>query len=448
MAYPRAFAPRCGYTRSVAMSAMKNRRRIGVLAVIGLVVVGIIAIPRIIEAAKPVESDEHIAPVSVAKPSLGTLSQSLDFTGHLKPETTTTVVAKINGRLLSLAVAEGQQVKEGQVVARLEDDVVRLQMEQASAAYRAANAQYQKANQAVRPEELESAKASLNQAEEDLVTARTNLERTKNLYEAGSMSKSKYEDAQNAVRSGETQVDNARRQVKLMEDGARQEDIAMAKAQAEASSKQLALAQLQLNDAQVTSPISGVVVKIHAERGNMLGVGSPILTIVSDSTIFATISVPEQYYGQYYTSPNKYDVKVSPIAYADREPFGGKITTVAGAIDGNTRTFEVEIAVDNHLGLLKPGMFVHVTTELKNEGSGLLLPSNAVLLRDGANVVFTLDELSDATNRTVSMKKIRVGQNGNGHVQVLEGLSEQDIVVVQGNAFLENGQSVVVVDGT
>lgn len=417
-----------------------TRRRWLIALAAALAVILAVLLPRLLAPAKT-ELAKPLAPVILQPATLGVLDREFTFSGNLKPESSTTVIPKVPGKVVEVLVKEGQEVREGQLLVRMEENVVRLQMEQAEAAYNAALAQYQKADTGVRPEELASAKASLVQAEDDVKVAQANLERSRKLFEAGSLARSKFEEALNQVKSAETQVDNARRQVKLMEEGARKEDIAMAKAQAEASGKQLDLARLQLEYARVTAPIGGTVVKVHVERGQSAGNTTPLVSIVSDNTIFAVVSVPELHYGAFYRKQDRFAVRVFPIAYPDQDPFPGHITRISEIIDGASRSFEMEIAVDNSKGLLKPGMYVSVQASTPFGGQTVLVPRTAVLLRNGQTVVFEAGQ-PEAAGLPVHMKPVRTGEKNTRSIQILEGLEAGTPVVVEGNAFLEDLQFV------
>ncbi len=412
-------------------------------------VVAILVVPRLFNESHGELTGEVYPPVVLGPATLAPLTQHLTFSGHLKPADTTTLVARIGGKILSILVKEGDKVVEGQLLGRIEDDVVRLQAEQAAAAYQASKAQLQKVNSAVRPEELSSAKASLSQAEEDLASAKTNLDRTKNLYESGTLPKSKYEDAQNKVKAAETSIENARRQVSLMAEGARAEDIQMAQAQANAQGKQLELAQLQQYYAQLRAPISGRVAVIHVERGNTIAPGMPFLTIVSDSDIFASVMVPEPYYGAFYTDPSGFTVNVTPIAWKDHPPFRGRITEVSSIIDGSSRSFDVEMAVDNPNHLLKPGMFAEVELVRQTKEDVVQVPEKTLLNRDGKTVLFIVQPPADPKVpgiRVVKMVEVKTAGKGANMVQIVSGLENNPQIVLEGNTFLEDGQKVAVVN--
>lgn len=384
---------------------------------------------------------ERAAPVVVGRPQRGNLDVVLRYAGTLKPQMTTTVVPKVSGRVEAVLVTEGQAVREGQVLVVIDDEVVRIQAEQARSAWEAAQAQLEKAQSGARPEEVESARASLEQAEKDLQTAQSAFERTRTLYEAGTVTRSRFEEAENALKSGGTELENARRTVRLLEQGARTEDLAMARANADAARSQYELARLQEQYTRVQAPITGSVARVLVERGHMVALGTPLLAIVNSSLTFAHIEVPEQHYGRITTYAGNLTAWVRPIAYPDHAPFPGVVTNIGATLDPTSRTFTVEVAVTNGEGLLRPGMYVNTEIVLERRQDALLVPSSAVLYRDDRYVVFVVE--GDGVAR---MRTVEPGVSQDEVTQILSGTDETDAVVLKGNAFLEDGQRVSAVE--
>ncbi len=401
-----------------------------------VVLVGIVAI-RFISQSLAEEPEVPATPVRVGGPLLGDISMRLSYNGNLRPERTTMVMPLVSGEILDIPVGRNQLVEKGQLLASLDDEVVRLQAEQARANWAAADAQLRKARQGARPEELESAQASLSQAGTELETARSNLERTRNLFEAGTISRSEYENARNAVSAAETELENARRTVRLMEEGARPEDIEMAQAQADAARQQLELAQLQIEYASITSPVDGRIIDIYSDEGNTAAPGNPLMAIVSDDLIYARIAIPEKHYGLFRTRQDDINALISPIAYPDNPPFPGYITSIAEVINAGSRTFEVDVAVDNIGSLLKPGMFVTVDFLMSELTDVVKVPNSAIVYRDGQPVVFLYNE-----DGTVSLRNVDPGMSDGLASEIRSGISIDDQIVVEGNSFLEDGQQV------
>ncbi|TVR62283.1 MAG: efflux RND transporter periplasmic adaptor subunit [Spirochaetaceae bacterium] len=421
-----------------------KRRLRGLVVVLALAGV-FIALPvmRYLAALRAEPPAVAATPVVIGPPRIDTIERRLRYTGNLHADSTVTAVARIPGTVDAVRVRAGETVAAGDVVARIDDATVRLQMQQAAAAYAGARAQYQIARTGAREEELESARASLEQAEEDFATARANFERTERLFEAGTVARSRFEEAENALRSARTQLENARRSFRMMEQGARPEEVEMARANADAARNQYELAQLQLGYARVTAPIAGTVARVLVQEGNSVSAGTPLIAIVTDGVINATVAVPERHYGAVLTAGAAIEARIVPIAYADREPFPGRVTSVDTVIDGESRTFEVEIAIENPQGLLRPGMFVNATLILERRDDTLMVPSSAIVFRDGRRVVFIVD---DSESAHASSVPVEIGTQDSGWVEVLSGITADDAIVIEGNAFLEDGQRVQIAE--
>jgi HlyD family secretion protein len=381
-------------------------------------------------------------PVVVGRASKRSVEEILRYPGTLMSTGTATIVPKIAGRVDRITVKEGEIVRRGEILVELQAEAAAIQADQALSAWNAAVAQLRKAERGVRDMELESAQASLSQAEEDLIAAERNFERSKRLYEAGTIAKANFEESENALGSARTLLENARRSVQMMEEGASSEELDMAKANAEAAGSQYELAKLQLDYARVTAPVSGIVAAVLVDEGNMVGTSTPLLAIVQQDPMKAAIQVPEKYYGR-FTAGEHLPVRVSPIAYPGSEAFDGFVSSVAPVIDPGSRTFEVAAEVSNPRGLLKPGMFVNTEMVIEVVDNLLMAPATAVVLRDDSSVVFTV-RVDGA--RYAKMVHVETGIRSDGFVAISGAISESDLIILLGNSFLEDGQLIQVVE--
>lgn len=378
-------------------------------------------------------------PVVVGRPARETLEVVLSYPGNLAAESTATVVPQISGTVEQVLVRENQRVRAGDALVVLDDDVVTLQADQALAAWRAAQAQLERARSGVRPEEIESAQATITQAEKDIEVATANLERTRRLHDAGTVPKVDLENAENQVQNAETELENARRSLSLMEQGASSEERDAARANADAAEKAYELAVLRLQYATVSAPVSGTVARVMVETGNTVGTGTPLVAIINDDLIYANVSVPEKHYGQFAARSESIPVRIRPIAFDDNPVYDGSVTSVASIIDPASRTFVVEIAVDNRGGRLRPGMYVNVELVMDRVVEALTLPNTAVVFRDDQTVAFAIEHNSDYL---VRLLPVEIGISQGGRTQILSGLDPDTLIAVEGNAFLESGQNV------
>lgn len=428
-------------------TAVKRIVLIGLVAV--TLGVGGLVVRRLFFAGPAETVAEEPALVRVAQPQRSTMEEILRYPGSLSAENTVTVTPKVSGKVVEIHVEEGDAVRPGTLLVTLEEDAIRLQAEQAYAAWQAALAQVRQAERGVRDQELQNARALLSQAEEDLSAAKTNLERSKRLYEAGTIARAQYEEAEQAFNSVRTEVENARRSVDMMAEGASNEELEMARANAEALEAQYELARLQLGRTELSAAEAGTVARIMVDEGNSVGPGVPLLAIVSSDPIYALIAIPERHYGRVNASmaeTGRMSARVSPTALPQHGPFQGRVQSVAPVIDPESRTFQVRVRIPNPEGLLKPGMYVNAEIVARRREDIVVVPESAVVVRNDAPVVFRLVE---GNSYHVLMTPVEQGMKSGGMVEIKTGLDDADaVVVVEGNAFLEDGQPVRLVGGS
>jgi len=417
-------------------------RRWKVIFLLGaVIVIGLIGfqLSRLLLNRKSENEITALVPVRTGAPTFGEIEDILSYPGNLLPERTIGVVSEVPGKVEQIYVQEGDSVNQNQILLSVEKDIVTLELEQAKAGYTVADAQYRQAVRGAREEELSNAKALLVQAEKDLKIAQTNFERTKGLLESGITSQAKFEEVRSIYQNAETEVENARRSVHLMESGASEEELDIAGANVEAMKAKYEMAQIQYNNSNIKAPGSGIVAKIMTEEGNMVGEGTPVMAIVQDDPIYAEVPIPEKYYGIFSKQQASILSRIKPIAYPDHTPFTGEITSVAAVIDGTTRTFAVEIGMKNTEKLLRPGMYVNVELVLRKSENALLIPESSLVVRDDKQVVFTILQGGSYHAEQVP---VTVGLRRNGYAEIISGLSGNETIIIEGNAFLEDGQEV------
>ncbi|TVQ21510.1 MAG: efflux RND transporter periplasmic adaptor subunit [Spirochaetaceae bacterium] len=419
---------------------VRRRFPVGAAIIVGLAVATFLGLPlyRYFTAVPDDGLVQSATPVAVALPTVGPAERVVRFSGTLTPEATTTIVPKVGGRVMEVAVRENQRVVAGDLIARIEDDALRLQVATARAAYDAANAQYRQAVRGARQVELEIAQASVDQAVSSLEAARVNFDRTERLFQAGTVSRSAFEDARDRFQSADTEVQNARRSLSLMQEGAGAEERDIVQANVDAAARQLELAELQLDFAALRAPIDGIVARVMVEPGQTVGASSGVATLVNDRLIYARVAVSERLYGRFRGREGTMEVRISPLAYEDDPPFIGRVSSVSSVIDSASRTFVVEVAMDNADGRLRPGMFVRAEFVVESTADALLVPNTALHIRDGRTVVFVLD------GDLVAVRPVVADALPGAFTQIRSGLRADEVVVVEGAAFLQDGAPVAV----
>jgi multidrug efflux pump subunit AcrA (membrane-fusion protein) len=380
-----------------------------------------------------------IVPVVVALPHRGETERTLGYAGTLEPQALVTVTSKIEGRIERILVGEGDTVQTGRTLVQIEDDTVRLQLEQARSAVAAAQAQLDKAQRGVRPEELENARALLKQAEEDFTTGEQNYLRTERLYQEGALAKARFEEAERQLRDAQTRLENARRNVRMMEQGAGPEEQRMAEANLKAAQAQAQLAGLQLDFTRIRSPLAGRVARVLIDEGNLASRATPLLVLVRDDPMLVRIPVPERHYAAFSAGRQTISARVRLDALPGQDELAGSITSISPTVEPASRTFTVEVRLENRAGRLKAGMYADVQFVMERRSEALLVPATALVERGGRPGVFTVDSRSEPLAR---FREIVPGIRTQEEIEILQGLTGGERIVVEGNAFLEEGQRV------
>ena len=383
--------------------------------------------------------------VRIERPRIGAIERVVSTSGTLTAAGTINVTSKVSGRIETIAVQEGQGVAEGQLLVQIEEQTPRLQLDQAYAAWQAAQAQYERALRGPRPEELENARALQAKAEKDFVAAEESFTRSKQLYASGTIPKAQFEQAESTLRAARTELGNAGRNLQMLEQGAGAEEQRMAHAQANAAKASYELARLQLENTRIHAPGAATVAKVLQDKGNIVGTSTPILVLVQDERIQVEIELAEKYYGEILDSGESLEARVFPQAYPEKAAFIGRPFTVAPTINPGSRTFTVTLEIADPRDLLRPGMYTEVELVLQRESEALLIPVSSLLDRAGERIVFVVE--GSAENTIARARTVVTGLSNAAEVQIVSGIDTEDRVIVEGNSFLEEGQSIGILEG-
>jgi len=321
--------------------------------------------------------------VTVAPVERGRMKRTLLVTGSLAARDELPIGTETSGLALAeILVDIGDHVRQGQLLARFDDRVLRAQLLQAEAALREAQA---------------------NSAE-----ATANARRAEELIKAGWISGKDY--------------DNRRATQLTM-----QARVGVAQAN-------LALASAKLQQAEVRAPSDGTI----NARGAHLGAvptpgGGELFRLIRDDHIELVAEVPEAEIGQIRVGQNVQLTIDGGSAHADS--ISGRVRLVEPSVDVRTRLGRLRIEVEKG-GLALPGMFVSGRVGL-GDSDVLQVPEKAVVYQDGKPLLFVIDADGKADSRTVSL-----GARAQGRIAVLSGVGVGERVALQGAGYLKNGDRV------
>jgi cobalt-zinc-cadmium efflux system membrane fusion protein len=335
------------------------------------------------------------------------ISGSINATGKiLVPEDRTAVIGPVNaGRIVRLYAGQGSRVRKGQKLADLE-----------SADIDQAESDYLKA--------LADADNARRTAAAEIKLAQETYDRTKLLYEKtivpGKNLQSAEHDLEVARASGESSIAGT----KAALNAARRKLLILGMSNAaidRLSTKSDLSAVFSLN-----SPIDGIVVERNATIGASVDTDANLFKIIDISRVWIDANVFEKDLARVR---NGQEVRLTVPAFPESK-FSGRVIFVSSVVDPDSRTVKVRTEVTNADDTLKPDMFVNVEIITDLNRSAISVPQSAVLDDGGQNVVFVAD------GNGYKKKIVTAGIKGHDRVEILDGLSAGDKVVVKGNYLL------------
>ena len=240
----------------------------------------------------------------------------------------------------------------------------------------------------------------LHQAELQMKNNEIELARLRGLFDAGGLSQSDLDAIELAYKVSKAQYDNL------------------------------------LENSVLRSPVDGVITARNYDQGDMYTMSAPLFTVEQIVPVKLLVGVSESDYSKVKKGDS---VEVTADAIPGKT-FYGKINRIYPTVDPATRTFTVEVMIDNAYKTLRPGMFVRATVNF-GTNNNVVIPDVAVVKQQGSGERFVY--VLNADN-TVTYKKVVLGRRMGSEYEVLEGLEDGDKIVIGGQIRLKDGVKVIV----
>lgn len=203
------------------------------------------------------------------------------------------VAGKVPGRVEALLVKEGDQVKEGDTLVYINSPEVEAKLSQAKAARAAASAQSSKAQKGARQEQISAAYEMWQKAQVGVDISKKSLERTQSLFDKHVISAQKRDEVEAQYKAAVATANAAKLQYDMALEGAQTEDKAAAQALVDKANGAIAEVESYMGERYLVSPCDGEVVEIYPKRTEIIGTGSPVMSIVDMSDVWFSFSVRE-----------------------------------------------------------------------------------------------------------------------------------------------------------
>ena len=447
----------------------------------GVLIVGTTAtIQTIQQKNKPLDVTKLTVPVEAKS-----VTVRITASGKVQPVQSVNISPKSPGLLADLNVEQGDTVKQGQIIARMDNSEIKMRILQYQANLAQAKAQLAESEAGSRPEEIAQAKARVDQAQAQLAIVRdgnrlqeiqqaqaqvdsakasvaltqSRVKRYQDLAKDGAISQDSLEQYVSENSKAKANLEEAQRRLSLLkvgnrnqdiqkqaaivnqekeglrklENGNRPQEIARLKAAVASAEAQLKQQQVQLEDTIIRAPFSGIVTQRYATVG---GYVSPAISASSNASATSTsivalakglevlANVPEVDISQI---KQQQKVEITIDAYPE-EVFQGQVRLIApeAVVDQNVTSFQVRVAIKTGAEKLRSGMNVSEVTFLGNNiKDALLIPQELIVTQKGKTGVWLLGEKNKPQFRLVT-----IGANIDNQIQVLDGLKAGDRVFI------------------
>ena len=272
------------------------------------------------------------------------------------------VASIVGGRLLRLAVSEGDTVNIGDTLAVLDRGEIAAELAAQTAQAQRAQSQARDLQQGARPAELVIAREQARAAQADLELAQVSYERTERLAKSGVTAPAELDRARAARDAARARAASANEQVRLQEDGFRRQQVAAAQQGATAALAQLAGARSRANELVLTAPRAGVVLMTNYDAGELVPPSAAVLTLGDPDSLWMRV---------YVAAPKLTKLRVGALAEVRpvgvKQPFHGRVVSIANEAEFTPRAalteeeqanlvFGVKLALDRTGGALKAGL--------------------------------------------------------------------------------------------
>ena len=366
-------------------------------------------------------------PTNVYAATSGELVQSVVASGRVISPQRVTIALQGTGRVVRVAVAQGQNVELGQLLIELDNSDSRASLAQASSGVAQAQARLQQLGELSRPQ----AQQALAQAQATARQTRKALDRNRDLVAQGFVSQAAVDDAQRAVDVAEAQVVSAQAQVKTNNVGGSDALLAQAGLRQALAGQQLARAKL--DQGLVFAPSSGVLISRSVEVGDIVQPGKALMVLATSGQVQILIQVDEK---------NLSKIALVQRAYASADAFANqRFDAVVGyinpGVDAARGSVEVKLNIPNPPGYLRQDMTVSVDIETARRTATVVIATSAV--QDAAT-----DKPWVLVVRGAHAVKqfVRLGLRGDTRVEVLDGIAAGESVVPASKIGVKAGQRV------
>jgi multidrug efflux pump subunit AcrA (membrane-fusion protein) len=386
--------------------------------------------------SKEDEAGAPVTPVEVAIAKRTAIRAVISAEAVLYPLRQANVTPKISAPIARFLVQRGDHVREGQLVAILEDRDLVAAAQESKQLYEQAQAAYQNTASATMPDDLTKARTDVASSRQAMEAAQRAYDNRQTLFAQGALARKLVDDANVTLVQAQSLYETAQQHLGSLEKVGHIEQLKAAQAQVAAAKAHYESAQAQVSYAEVRSPLTGVVSDRPLNIGEMASSSSAIVSVVDLSRVVARASIPVAQAAV---------IRVGrPAAISNGTvELAGKVTVVSPAVDPNTTTVQVWVEATNTGERLKLGSTVQISIDAEQIPDALVVPASALLPSDeGGEKVMVA-----GTDGLAHERAIKAGIRSGDDVQIVSGISAGERVITQGGLGLDDKAKIQVGQG-
>jgi HlyD family secretion protein len=387
-------------------------------------------------ACSPAEKEkEPVVTVQTAPATKQTISQFVSAEAVIFPVKQATVSPKISSTIKEFKVQRGSRVKQGQVLAVLENKDLAAQAEASKGDFEQADATYAITVNSGLPQQVQKAELEAVASKSAFDAAQKIADSRKELYQQGAVPRRDLDSAEVALAQARSQNEQAQKQLADLQHMGKEQLLRAAKGTKDSAEGHYRAATTQLSYAEIRSPIDGVVTDRPLYVGDLAAANQPILTVMDISSLVAKAHIPQSDAAALKVGDA---AQIKPSSAADAEAIEGRVTLVSPALDPGSTTVEVWVETRKPTSLLKPGMTVNIEVVAKSVKDALAVPST-VVFKSPEGKPYVLVAGSD---KKAHQKPVQLGVRNAEMTQITEGISPGDAIIVSGGYAVPDGTAI------
>lgn len=420
--------------KGISVKKIKKKQVISIVVLILIVAAAFQGI-RSLKKDKGMEAKQELRNVKVQKIKSGSISADVEFPGNLKAKTQVVVFPKTGGRVVSVNVNVGDKVTAGQLLYTLDTAELEANLQSQQAGLQAANANLEKTSDSALAQQVSQSEQALQKSKVRFNDAQNNYDKMQKLYAAGAISKKDLDDAKTQYDNASIDLNADQTSLNLVLDKIGPQNTKAAAAQVAQSQAGVNSVQIQIDNAKITSPISGIVAAKDVEVGQMTGGQSGSVTVIDSTSVTAEITVPDKILGRLQVGQS---IPVVVSALENKE-MPGVIETISPEANSKDNSYIVKIKIDNANGEIKSGMFAKVSLQTESKDNVLTVPNQAIKIENGVNYIYIVE------NGKIKKVSVNIGISNNKFTEVSGNIKENDDIITEGQSILADGEKVNIV---